>query len=410
MPSGSTPVVLFVADISGYTPFMLSHAKAPVHGQMIIGELMETLMREVDRPLEVVELEGDALFMSASRASDPEAWRRRSRHLSDRVLRLFRSFDRRKAELAAYSICRCGACANLKALRLKIVAHSGAAIRSEVGGFSVLSGVDVITVHRLLKNSVGSDQYLLMTESAYADLVLPEDAEVVEGLEEYDVGPLRTFAFHPEPEVIEEDSIRGSFTEDNVALKILRHEIQREYTAVACEPTQGFHFNTGYAAAAAAEYDPKLLARVPERVLESFAGTGSPFRLGDIVVGEHVVDVGSGAGTDSLIAASMVGPEGQVIGVEMTEAMLEKAREGAASLGFGQVEFRQGHAEHLPVPDGWADVVISNGVVNLSPSKERVFAEMFRVLRPGGRLQIADVTVAREVPEGAKRNIDLWAG
>jgi len=410
MQSGSTPVVLFVADISGYTPFMLSHVKAPVHGQMIIGELMETLMREVDRPLEVVELEGDALFMCASRANDPEAWRRRSRHLSDRVLRLFRAFDRRKAELAAYSICRCGACANLKELRLKIVAHSGEALRSEVGEFTVLSGVDVIAVHRLLKNSVGSDQYLLMTDSAYADLVLPEGAEVVEGLEEYDVGPLRTFAFHPEPEAIEEDSFRGSFTEDNVALKILRHEIQREYTAVACEPTKGFHFNLGYAAATAAEYEPKLLERVPERVLESFAGTGNPFRLGDIVVGEHVVDVGSGAGTDSLIAASMVGPEGQVIGVEMTEAMLEKAREGAASVGFDQVEFRQGHAEHLPVPDGWADVVISNGVVNLSPSKERVFSEMFRVLRPGGRLQIADVTVAREVPEGAKRNIDLWAG
>jgi len=163
------------------------------------------------------------------------------------------------------------------------------------------------------------------------------------------------------------------------------------------------------AAAATAEYDPELIALVPDPILESFAGTGNPFRLGDIVVGEHVVDVGSGAGTDSLIAASMVGPEGQVIGVEMTQAMLEKARGGAASLGFDQVEFRQGHAETLPIPDGWADVVISNGVVNLSPSKERVLAEMFRVLRPGGRLQIADVTVAREVPEGAKRNIDLWA-
>jgi len=410
MPRENTPVVLFVADISGYTPFMLSHVKAPVHGQMIIGELMETLMREVDRPLEVVELEGDALFLYARRASDPEAWRRRSRHLSDRVFRLFRTFDRRKAELAAYSICRCGACANVKELGLKVVAHSGEALQSEVGAFSVLSGVDVITVHRLLKNSLGSGQYLLMTESAFADLVLPEGVEIVEGREEYDVGPLKTFAFRPEPMVLEQDTLRGSFTADNVAVKILRHEIQREYTQVACEPTRGFHFNLGRAAATAAEYDPSFLECVPERVLASFAGTGNPFSLGAIGVGEHVLDVGCGAGTDSLIAGSIVGPEGQVIGVDMTEAMLEKARAGAEGLGFDQVEFREGHAEQLPVPDDWADIVISNGVVNLSPHKERVFAEMFRVLRPGGRLQIADVTVAREVPEGAKRDIDLWAG
>jgi 2-polyprenyl-3-methyl-5-hydroxy-6-metoxy-1,4-benzoquinol methylase len=408
MQRETTPVILLLADISGYTRFMLSHAKAPVHGQMIIGGLMEALMRQVDRPLRIVELEGDALFLYAPRASDPSAWERRSRHLSDLILRMFKTFDRRKAELAAYSVCRCAACANLGKLKLKIVAHSGEALLNRVGEFSVVSGIDVITVHRLLKNSVALDQYLLMTESAYRDLPLPDGAEVMSGREDYDIGTVTTYVHAPEPERIDGESIRGSFAEDNVAVKILRHEIRDEYTTVAHEPTRGFHFNTGRPAAEAAEYDLSWLDPIPAGVVESFAGTGNPFGLGEIHVGEHVIDVGSGAGMDSLIAATMVGPEGQVIGVEMTPAMLEKARAGAAAGGFGQVEFREGHAEALPVPDGWADVVISNGVVNLSPHKDLVFSEMFRVLRRGGRLQVADITVEREVPEDARRNIDLW--
>ena len=124
--------------------------------------------------------------------------------------------------------------------------------------------------------------------------------------------------------------------------------------------------------------------------------------------GEYVVDIGSGAGLDSMIAARVVGPAGHVIGVEMTEAMLEKSNAGKAELGLDQLEYRHGYMESLPVPDGWADLVISNGVVNLAPDKDRVFKEIFRVLRPGGRIQIADITVEKEIPEGARRDIDLW--
>jgi len=143
-------------------------------------------------------------------------------------------------------------------------------------------------------------------------------------------------------------------------------------------------------------------------VIASFAGTGNPFQMGMPREGEYVVDVGSGTGLDGQIAARAVGPAGHVVGVDMTEAMLEKARAGATAAGVDNLEFRQGYAESLPVSDGWADLVISNGSVNLSPDKSLVFAEMFRVLRPGGRIQIGDITVNRPVPEGAKRNIDLW--
>jgi ubiquinone/menaquinone biosynthesis C-methylase UbiE len=135
---------------------------------------------------------------------------------------------------------------------------------------------------------------------------------------------------------------------------------------------------------------------------------GNPFAMGLPLDGEYVVDIGSGAGVDSAIAARAVGPAGHVIGVDMTDAMLAKANRGKEEMAIDQLEFREGFSESLPVPDGWADLVISNGSVNLSPDKDRVFREIFRVLRPGGRLQIADITVEREIPEGAKRDIDLW--
>ena len=408
MHTQTTPVMLFLADISGYTPFMLSHRKAPVHGQMIISGLMETLMRQVDHPLKIVELEGDALFLYAMKPSDAAAWDKRGRHLWDVLLRLFDTFDRRRAELAAYSVCRCGACANLQALQLKIVAHSGTALLNQVGEFSVLSGIDVIAVHRLLKNSVERDRYILMTDAAFHDLRLPEGVEVTVGSAEYDIGTLITHLYCPEPTSIDLETIRGTFADDNVAVRILRHEIQSEYTEVASDPSRGFHFNLGRAAAEVAEYEAAWLERIPSEVLDSFAGTGNPFSMGRLHVGEHVLDVGSGAGADSLIAANMVGPDGHVIGVEMTPAMIEKARRGAAVAGLSQVEFREGHAEALPVPDSWADVVISNGVLNLSPHKSLALGEMLRVLKPGGRLQIGDITVSRPVPEEAKRDIDLW--
>jgi arsenite methyltransferase len=126
--------------------------------------------------------------------------------------------------------------------------------------------------------------------------------------------------------------------------------------------------------------------------------------------GERVVDVGCGAGLDSLIAAKKVGPEGHVIGVDMTPSMLQKAREAAKEVGLENVEFREGYAEELPIVDGWADVVISNGVLNLMPDKSAALEEMSRVLKPDGRLQIGDILVQKAVPESAKRNIDLWTG
>jgi arsenite methyltransferase len=193
-------------------------------------------------------------------------------------------------------------------------------------------------------------------------------------------------------------------------LAALRHAIQEEYEVVASEPSRGFHFHTGRPLAALLGYREEWLEGVPEASIESFAGTGNPFSIGEPARGEHVVDVGSGAGIDSLIAARMVGDDGHVIGVEMTPAMIDKARRSAAQAGIGSVEFRQGFAEELPVEDAWADVVISNGVLNLVPEKSAALAEMARVLKPGGRLQVGDILVSKAVPESARRKIDLWTG
>jgi arsenite methyltransferase len=196
----------------------------------------------------------------------------------------------------------------------------------------------------------------------------------------------------------------------------LRQAIRDEYAIVARNPQQGFHFHTGRPLAQLLGYDDAWLDGIPQGTLASFAGTGNPFRLGALLPGEHVVDVGCGAGFDILIAARMVGPEGSVVGVDMTPAMLAKARkaweswQSAAETGSANVTFCEGYAEALPVPDGWADVVISNGVLNLVPDKAAALAEMARVLKPGGRVQIADILVQQPVPESAKRQIDLWTG
>lgn len=196
----------------------------------------------------------------------------------------------------------------------------------------------------------------------------------------------------------------------DIDFEILRDAIKSEYREVAEHPGKGFHFHTGRRLATIVGYQDEWLQGLSELAIESFAGTGNPFAMGALNAGERVVDVGSGGGIDSLIAARMVGPTGQVVGVDMTPAMLAKARAAAAESGIENVEFREAYMEALPVPDGWADVVISNGVLNLTPDKLRAVGEMFRVLRPGGRLQIGDILVNREVPAGAKKKIDLWTG
>ena len=190
----------------------------------------------------------------------------------------------------------------------------------------------------------------------------------------------------------------------------LREEIQSKYVEVVEDPHATFHFHTGRRAASNAGYRDEWLEGVPESSIDSFAGVACPFHWGLPKPGEHVVDVGSGAGMDSLIAARHVGDDGAVIGVDMTPAMLERARSGAQGAGIENLEFREGFAEQLPVPDGWADLVISNGVLNLVMDKVGAYREIARVLKPGGRIQIADICVERPVPEAALRDIDLWTG
>ncbi len=190
----------------------------------------------------------------------------------------------------------------------------------------------------------------------------------------------------------------------------LRDQVRDKYREVAVAPGAGYHFHTGRELASRLGYGDGVVGTLPDRAVESFAGVGNPFSLRPLAPGEHVVDVGSGAGFDSFIAAGKVGPGGQVTGVDMTPEMLAKARQTAAALGLGHVEFREGLAEALPVEDGWADVVISNGVINLCADKRAVFAEIRRVLRPGGRLQFADIANGRPVPIEAMRDIDLWTG
>ena len=196
----------------------------------------------------------------------------------------------------------------------------------------------------------------------------------------------------------------------NVDLAELRAAIRNEYTVVAAAPSQGFHFHTGRTLTRIVGYAADWLEGIPETAVESFAGTGNPFSLGALRPGERVVDVGCGAGIDSLIASRMVGARGEVIGVDMTPGMLDRARLAAQEAGARNVEFRQGYMEALPVPDAWADVVISNGVLNLTPDKVKALGEMARVLKPTGRLQIGDITIDTPVPEDAKQDIELWTG
>jgi arsenite methyltransferase len=190
----------------------------------------------------------------------------------------------------------------------------------------------------------------------------------------------------------------------------LRHEVKLKYRDVATGPEKGFHFHVGRPLAEMLNYPMDVVDGLPPQIVESFAGVNNPFTMGPLRPGQSVLDIGSGAGFDSLLAAQMVGPDGRVVGVDMTPEMREKAHANAALLGLRNVKFQDGLAERLPLPDASIDVVISNGVINLCPDKLAVYREVARVLKRGGRAQIADVVVQKKVPEAAVADIDLWTG
>jgi SAM-dependent methyltransferase len=191
----------------------------------------------------------------------------------------------------------------------------------------------------------------------------------------------------------------------------LRERVRSEYDRLAQNPNGNFHFRRGPAyAAGSLGYDPDELAMIPAESAAAFSGVGNPFRIGPIYPGESVIDIGCGAGMDLLLAARRAGPTGSVIGVDMTPAMIELAKRAALKAGlWDRVDIRRGLAEELPVESASIDVVISNGVLNLSSDKLRSCREIYRVLRPGGRLYLADIVVGRELPLAARSDVDLWA-
>jgi len=195
----------------------------------------------------------------------------------------------------------------------------------------------------------------------------------------------------------------------DIDVALLKSEIKKTYAAVSREPEKDFVFPTGRAWAEDLDY-PEELSGVPDSAVESYAGVANPFILGRLAPGERVLDLGCGAGTDTLVAAQMVGPDGHVTGIDMTPEMLSRARAASLEIGVANVEFVESEAERLPFPDGSFDVVISNGVIDLIPDKDAVFSELHRVLQPGGRIQIADVTIQNPVSAEGRRDIDLWTG
>ena len=401
-------VILLIADISGYTRFIVSNEKEMVHSQIIVRDLINSIISEIKAPMQVIRLEGDAIFMYVDKGDPMVRWEIVRANLLETLITFFRVFSNKIAELTLHKICNCNACNNVDRLKLKIVAHSGKTMFFSINDILELSGTAPILIHRLLKNSVEADEYVLMTESALTDLLVsPEDVET--SSESYDeLGTIKTFIYYPPPpEPISPDA---SVKFPQVFVDTLRFEVSNEYAVVANDPEKGFHFHTGRRLADLLDYEDELLDQFPEKVIESFAGTGNVFTLGELKPGEYILDVGSGAGLDSLIAARMVGNEGKVIGIDMTPEMVAKARQNADQMAIHNVEFIHDYSEELPVPSEWADVIISNGAINLSPDKDTVFSEMFRVLKPGGRLQIADILVQKPVPNSAKNNLDLWAG
>ncbi len=405
-PSGPCRVVVVIVDISGYTRFMVAHRKALSHGQIIVANLLRAITGEMRPPLELARLEGDAAFMFAVKSEGDSA---AADAIGGQITAMFRSFAASIGEMASSAICKCEACSTIDRLQLKAVVHSGEAVVTRGGAAPDLQGVDVIVAHRLLKNSVPGHEYLLLSEAARSDVTLPDGTELVPGREHYDeIGEIRTLVASAPVVAGSSSPAPRAETMHAATYEILRCEVRREYAEVATQPGKGFHFHTGRKLAALLDYPAEDVDAAPPGAVESFAGTGNPWLAGTVHPGESVVDIGCGAGLDTCIAARRAGPTGRVVGVDMTAEMLTRAR--AAALAWPTVEIREGYAEALPVPDAWADVVLSNGVLNLCPSKPNALREMLRVLKPGGRLQIDDILVQKPVPPGALRNIDLWTG
>ena len=190
---------------------------------------------------------------------------------------------------------------------------------------------------------------------------------------------------------------------------IIFDAVEAMYTSVARDPGKGYHFPTGRPATEFVGYPADLLDRLPASAVESFAGVGYPFAAQVISAGDTVLDIGSGSGTDLLLAALAAGPGGRAVGLDLTEAMREQAVANARSAGLSHVEVLAGNAEQLPLPDQSVDVVTSNGVINLVPDKRAVITEIHRVLRPGGRVQIADIVVEDLPSEACRAQPQLWA-
>ncbi len=403
-------ITIALVDISGYTRFLVSHKKAQEHAQMIVGALLEALIEGLDGCLEIAEIEGDAIFAYAVKQPGEDAQLAAVKR-GECLLRLFRVFSATVQELGASAICKCPACTGIVDLRIKTIVHSGRAVISQLGRFTKLSGIDVIKAHRLLKNSVDADEYVLLTDEAKADVVFPDSIRFEQGEEHYDqLGTVHTHVARDVGGTIGAVGCPAPRGTSNVGYEILRHEIRTEYAEVAVAPDKGYHFHTGRRLAEMLEYPADVIDWMPARSLDSFAGTGNPHSAGEIPEGSNVVDIGCGSGFDTLVAARQVGPTGKVIGVDMTPEMVEAAREGVAASGVTNTEILEGYAEELPVADEWADVVISNGVFNLCPNKPAALREFYRVLKPGGRLQLGDILIQKALPESAKHDIDLWTG
>ena len=203
-------------------------------------------------------------------------------------------------------------------------------------------------------------------------------------------------------------SVNADATDIVVDADVLREEVKAKYREVAVNPHAEYHFHTGRPLAKRLGYDDTMVGAMPDAAVESFSGVGNPFSLRSLDKGERVIDLGSGGGFDCFVAARQVEASGRVVGIDMTEEMLAKSRSTARDMGLDNVEFRDGLIEEMPVEDGWSDVVISNGVINLCADKKKVFSEIGRVLRPGGALQFADIANGKPIPEEALRNVDLW--